>query len=434
MFTKFKGSFVLTGRSIRDQEVLSTVESIRLQDLLDWECLLLLEERPTEHELLALSHHNPRFKIASGEEWNLWDSLKSDLAIHVTAGTCLMSRALRLICSSIHSETLLAYGDSTGVTRPNWSPIRYLTDHYFGDVVAIPRPSAGRRECTRIPEQLSLGGRKSFHRIPAAFQLAEISTARTNKYQNINVVIPTAGFSKPGNNDDRPMITDLLDSLGVHEDVTTTVVLDSFVSTRLRDDILSRPQTSVVSFDEPFNFARKCNLGASAFESDIVFFLNDDMTCLTPDWPSTLRAALSYEAVAAVGGLLVNRDGLVQCAGHANHPVPHLFGVGLDPSDSANFYSVGMPREASGLSGACFAVKHNAFEAVGGMCELLPSSYNDVDLGFKLMESGWSLLYEPALKFVHLESASRDAKVGKHELQLIGSRWGRYFDQDPYTP
>jgi len=434
VFTTFQGSFVLSGHSIRNESFLKTVDSIRHQNLLEWECLLLLEECPTAEEVFVLGHHSPRFKIAEGDEWNLWQLIKSDVAIHVAAGTQLTSGALRLILSSIEPETLVVYGDSSGVIRPDWSPIRYLTDHYFGDVVAIVRPVADRFKCTRIPQPLSLGAQLSFRPTPEVIRLAQASTSQSNRLETINVVIPTAGFTAPGGKTDHPMVVELLDSLGNHENVSVTVVLDSRVFPNLRDELLSRQEISVVIFDGPFNFAKKCNVGASNFESDIVFFLNDDMTCLVPDWPTKVQAALSHDSVAAVGGLLLDRDGLVQCAGHANHPVPHLFGVGLDPLDPMNTHSLQTLRETSGLSGACFAVKRTAFEAVGGMCELLPNSYNDVDLGFKLMTSGWSLLYDPALKFVHLGSASRDPKVNEQESQLIGSRWGRYFDQDPYTP
>ena len=91
-------------------------------------------------------------------------------------------------------------------------------------------------------------------------------------------------------------------------------------------------------------------------------------------------------------------------------------------------------REVGGLSGACFAVRRADYIAVGGMCEELPSSYNDVDLGFKLKELGKRLMYVPSIQFVHYESISRDPAVGDEETALIWRRWGRYFEHDPYMP
>ena len=91
-------------------------------------------------------------------------------------------------------------------------------------------------------------------------------------------------------------------------------------------------------------------------------------------------------------------------------------------------------HETGGLSGACFAVRRADYTEVGGMCEDLPSSYNDVDLGFKLKELGKKLMYVPSIQFVHYESISRDPTVGEEETALIWRRWGRYFEHDPLIP
>jgi len=230
------------------------------------------------------------------------------------------------------------------------------------------------------------------------------------------------------------MVLDLVNSLGQHENVRIIAVVDSIAPAIVAEELSRDRNVTVIQFDEQFNFAKKCNQGAAIGDGEIVFFLNDDTISLTPNWPEVIRSALEYKSVAAVGGLLIDRGGRVQCAGHANHPVPHLFGSGLDPEDPNRTSALAFPREVSGLSGACLAVKRTAFEQVGGMCEALPNSYNDVDLSFKLLAQGWSLLYEPTLRFVHFESASREPKVNEQESQLIASRWGRYFDQDPYTP
>jgi GT2 family glycosyltransferase len=133
-----------------------------------------------------------------------------------------------------------------------------------------------------------------------------------------------------------------------------------------------------------------------------------------------------------VGGLLLTPEGLVQCAGHGNAPRPHIYGVGKDPKDPALQAQLMTTRETGGLSGACFALRRTDYIEVGGMCEELPSSYNDVDLGFKLKELGKKLMYVPSIQFVHYESISRDPTVGEEETALIWRRWGRFFEHDPF--
>jgi GT2 family glycosyltransferase len=61
-----------------------------------------------------------------------------------------------------------------------------------------------------------------------------------------------------------------------------------------------------------------------------------------------------------------------------------MYGVGQAPMNPALRGQLMTTRATSGLSGACFAVRRTGFVEVGGMYEELRSSYNDVDLGFKL--------------------------------------------------
>ncbi len=89
-------------------------------------------------------------------------------------------------------------------------------------------------------------------------------------------------------------------------------------------------------------------------------------------------------------------------------------------------------RETGGLSGAYFAVRRADYMEVGGMCEELPNSYNDVDPGLKLKELGKKLMYAPSIQFVHNESIPRDPTVGEGETALIWRRWARYFENDSY--
>ena len=251
---------------------------------------------------------------------------------------------------------------------------------------------------------------------------------------SVSVIIPTAGALAPGKSNGRAMVLDLIESLGNEEGIHTIIVVDDHAPSSVHDELVSCAKTIVRPYTEPFNFSKKCNLGALTSSSDILFFLNDDMICLDPNWPMAIRQTLSRGDVGAVGGLLLTPEGLVQCAGHKNSPAPHIFGAGLDPTDPANRPLVGTERQVGGLSGACFAVRRDLFLEVGGMCELLPESYNDVDLGFKILGTGKSLIFNPAIRFTHFESATRDPKVKPEDFEFISRRWGRHFRHDPYTP
>lgn len=232
------------------------------------------------------------------------------------------------------------------------------------------------------------------------------------------------------------LIIELLKSFGdeanaLHEII---VIVDAHTPQEVTDALSALPEVVLESFNEPFNFSKKCNAGARRSTGDIILFLNDDMLAQSTGWVAGIQRQFNDPLVGGVGGLLFTSEGLVQCAGHGNAPRPHIYGVGKDPNDPAFQDQLMTTREVGGLSGACFAVRRTDYIEVGGMCEDLPSSYNDVDLGFKLKELGKKLMYVPSIQFVHYESISRDPTVGEEETALIWRRWGRYFEYDPYMP
>ena len=232
------------------------------------------------------------------------------------------------------------------------------------------------------------------------------------------------------------LVIELLGSFGdevnaLHEII---VVVDAHTPQEVIDALAGLPKVVLEGFNEPFNFSKKCNAGARQATGDILLFLNDDMLAQSKVWVAEIQHQFNDPSVGGVGGLLLTPEGLVQCAGHANAPRPHIYGVGKDPKDPALQKQLMNTREVGGLSGACFAVRRTDYIEVGGMCEELPSSYNDVDLGFKLKGLGKKLMYVPSIQFVHYESISRDPSVGEEETALIWRRWGRYFEHDPYMP
>jgi GT2 family glycosyltransferase len=230
------------------------------------------------------------------------------------------------------------------------------------------------------------------------------------------------------------LVLELLKSFGQETDALheIIVVADAHTPQGAINALSALPKVVLEHFNEPFNFSKKCNVGARRASGDIILFLNDDMLAQSTGWVGQIQTQFTDPLVGGVGGLLLTPDGLVQCAGHGNAPRPHIYGVGKDPKDPALHAQLMTIRETGGLSGACFAVRRTDYIEVGGMCEELPSSYNDVDLGFKLKELGKKLMYVPSIQFVHYESISRDPTVGEEETALIWRRWGRFFEHDPF--
>jgi GT2 family glycosyltransferase len=252
---------------------------------------------------------------------------------------------------------------------------------------------------------------------------------------SVSVVIPTCGTSLPVNDLPQYFLLELMKSVefDMGDLLEVIIVFDAHTPQELLESLSALPKVILEPFNEPFNFSKKCNAGTRRASGDLILFLNDDMLARSSGWVNEIQMQFSSPDVGGVGGLLLTSEGLVQCAGHGNSPRPHIYGAGKDPNDPLFQSQLMTTREAGGLSGACFAVRRNEYLEIGGMCEDLPSSYNDVDLGFKLKTLGKKLMYVPSIQFLHYESISRDPKVTDKETALIWRRWGRYFDSDPYV-
>jgi GT2 family glycosyltransferase len=193
--------------------------------------------------------------------------------------------------------------------------------------------------------------------------------------------------------------------------------------------------------DRPFNYSWVNNWGANQASGSLLCFLNDDTRLITPDWLEQLAARVSLPGVAAVGPMLLYPDETIQhagvilglngVAGHACH--------GLPIGDCGYFGRACLEQDVSCLTAACLMMRKNVFKDVGEFDEELPIAFNDVDLCLRLRAAGWRLVWTPAVKLYHHESAS----VGKHDsherrnefpqaVKLMRQRWGSALDSDPY--
>ncbi|MFM7150203.1 MAG: glycosyltransferase, partial [Gemmataceae bacterium] len=77
----------------------------------------------------------------------------------------------------------------------------------------------------------------------------------------------------------------------------------------------TRPGVSVARETGPFNFSRRCNVGARRASGDFRLFLNNDTECLSHDWPQRFKRLAAQDRVGLVGALLVYPDQTVQHAG-----------------------------------------------------------------------------------------------------------------------
>ncbi len=179
-----------------------------------------------------------------------------------------------------------------------------------------------------------------------------------------------------------------------------------------------------VPFEGAFNFSTMNNLGAQAAGSELLVFINDDVTPLRPDWLEVMAGHLLRPEIGAVGGRLLYPSGAIQHAGlvlglqdSVGHP-----GRGSYRADL--MYYLQLPRDVSAVTGACLGIRRSVFQEVGGFDPIFPVNYNDVDLCLKVLNSGYRVIVDPRIELTHLECGTRRGGTALAERQRFQEKWG----------
>ena len=156
---------------------------------------------------------------------------------------------------------------------------------------------------------------------------------------------------------------------------------------------------------ENLGFLRSCNAAAKCARGRLLVFLNND-TIVGRDWLRPMVSLVDMNPrVGMVGCKLLNTDGTVQEAGGIIHSNGWGFpyGGGGDAALGAYNYI----REVDVVTGACFLVRRDLFEEIGGFDDrYAPAFYEEFDLATALRDRGYQVLYQPASVVTHHGSAS----------------------------
>jgi len=256
----------------------------------------------------------------------------------------------------------------------------------------------------------------------------------------VSIIIPTRGSSGDVRGSPRTFVVDAVRSIverSTYRNVEFIIVADdatpATVITELR--AVAGERIRIVEFKDPFNFARKINLGAVHASGEYLLLLNDDIEVITPDWIEAMLGVAQDPEVGMVGAMLYFEDGTIQHAGHTYRLMaPGHIGFGEPATERGPMFAHGTQREVSGVTAACALVTRAVFHEVGGMAAQFPVNYNDVDFSFKVRGTGRRIVWTPFAQLYHFESKSRTPVIGSSEVAKIRRRWGRLMERDPYWP
>lgn len=181
----------------------------------------------------------------------------------------------------------------------------------------------------------------------------------------------------------------------------------------LADDRPSAPVAPLLAADNLVAYVNETNLGflrnsnaaAARARGRFLLFLNNDTT-VGRDWLRPMLTLMQADPrVGAVGCKLLNPDGTVQEAGGIIYS--NGWGDPCGKGDRPDRGCYNYVREVDVVTGACFLVRRDLFDALGGFDDrYAPAFYEEFDLVTAMRDQGYKVLYQPASVVRHFGSAS----------------------------
>ncbi len=256
----------------------------------------------------------------------------------------------------------------------------------------------------------------------------------------VSIVIPTRGQSRPRGGVEHSYLVDAVRGIverSSYRNVEIVIVHDSVASPTVLQQVLQLAgETAVlVEWTAPFNFSAKINWGVLHSRGEFVLLLNDDVDVISPDWIERLLALAQLPGSGMSGGMLYYQDDTVQHGGHHywRGDAKHI-AMYFPRGDPGPLGGLRVERQVAGVTAACALMPRSVYDQVGGMTQLLPSAFNDVDLCMKVAAAGYRIFWTPYAELYHFESKSRDPTVRKWEVDVAWGRWSRNMHQPQFWP
>ena len=256
----------------------------------------------------------------------------------------------------------------------------------------------------------------------------------------VSIVVPTRDHA-----DDLELCLRSIFERSTYADFEVLIVDNDTKDPRARDVIAAWAardgRVRVLPMPIPFNYSKLNNAAIATARGEYIVLLNNDTEVLTPDWLEAMMEQAQRPAIGAVGASLIFPDRSVQhggvilgIGGVAGHS--HRF---ANPDSAGYFGALRAISNYAAVTAACFMVRREAYDRVGGLDETLTVAFNDVDFCLRLHELGLRNVWLPHVVLVHGESKSRGSDLGIaktrrsiREETVMLERWSGMIARDPY--
>ncbi|MET0275088.1 MAG: glycosyltransferase family 2 protein [Phenylobacterium sp.] len=208
-------------------------------------------------------------------------------------------------------------------------------------------------------------------------------------------------------------------------------------ASRLRELARRDRRVKLIAGHGNVGFARGANLGARQAAGDVLVFLNPDAFVQPGCIEALVREIEDQPVPAIVGGRVLNADRREQRGARRGDITPMSALLSLSrlaqhvpgwrryevhwEADAAPDQVAKVPT----ISGACFCMRREDFDAVQGFDEKYFLHVEDVDLCWRVRRAGGVVLFHPRAEVIHLGHTSQTNPIGVEFHKGVGL--ARYF-------
>jgi len=208
-------------------------------------------------------------------------------------------------------------------------------------------------------------------------------------------------------------------------------------ASRLRNLAERDQRVTLMTGHGNIGFARGANMGARTARGETLVFLNPD-AFLQPGCVAELVREIEHRPVPSiVGGRVLNADRTEQRGARRGDITPMTALLSLSRLakrvPALRSYEVHweaetppeQPAAVPTISGACFCMRREDFEAVGGFDEKYFLHVEDVDLCWRVRQQGGTVVFHPKAEVIHLGRTSQTSPLRVEFHKGVGL--ARYF-------
>lgn len=202
------------------------------------------------------------------------------------------------------------------------------------------------------------------------------------------------------------------------------IVIDNASIDQSAESVVNEfPDVRLIKNDINLGYGSACNQGLSISKGDYLLILNPDTLVEENTFTHLLGFMEANREVGLVGCKILNEDGSLQLACRRSFPTPwiaftKLSGLSyLFPKSkwfakyNLTYLDENKPAEVDAVSGSFMLLSKSAYQKAGGFDEQFFMYAEDLDLCFRIKQSGFKVVYRPEASIIHFKGKSISSTV-----------------------